>query len=195
MTHNETAQILAILNAAYPAFYSKIKPREFEGIIDIWAEMFETDDFNIVKYALKQLIAQHTGFPPDIAALKAKINEVIAVATGQPTHEELWQILKKAVANGIYGADEEFAKLPEVLQKYCGTANTIRTLAQIDEQTFNTVNHGQFLKQIPIIEQRQEFELSMPNDIKKLISQAVKSRLSNKELNDSRNAILKQMEG
>lgn len=161
MTRTETLQILTLLRASYPAFYSKFQKRELESIVSLWTEMFENDDFSVVKYALKELISTHTGFPPDIAALKNKIKELFAVATAEPTTAELWQMIKKAASNGYYGAQEEYDKLPTVLQRWLGSPNALRELSRIDIETFNTVTHGQFMKQINIIKAREEFDRKM----------------------------------
>ena len=87
MTRGETLQILSLLRASYPAFYSKFGKQELENIVSLWTEMFEDDDFRIVKYALKDLIATHTGYPPDIAALKNKIKEICSASLNEPTDE------------------------------------------------------------------------------------------------------------
>ena len=195
MTRDETLQILALLRASYPAFYSKFQKRELENIASLWTEMFEKDNFDIVKYALKDLIATHSGYPPDIAALKGKIKELCSAATNEPTDEELWLILKKAVCNGIYGAKQEFEKLPPVLKKYCGSPATLTELAYVDSDTFNTVNHGQFLKQIKVIKEREEYSRSIPEDVKLLISNTYKQLSSGTtmtldEVNTRRNYLL-----
>lgn len=174
MSRDETIQVLALLRASYPAFYSKFGKAELEGIVNLWSEMFAHDDINIVKYALKELIATHSGYPPDIAALKTKMREVCSAATDEPTDEELWFILKKAVSNGNYGSQREFDKLPPVLQRYCGSPATLREFALIDSDTFNTVNHGQFLKQIKIIKEREEHSAKMPQEVRMLIQSVFK---------------------
>ena len=171
MTRAETLQMLSLLRASYPAFYSKFQKAELENIANLWTEMFEEEDFNVTKYALKELIATHSGYPPDIAAVKNKIKEICSVATNEETDEELWQRLKRAIANGIYGSREEFEKLPPVLQRYCGSPATIREMAMIDSDTVNTVNKGQFLRQIKIIREREEYAMRMPENVKLLVSQ------------------------
>lgn len=195
MNKQETTQILALLNAAYPAFYSKMSRMEIDGVIALWAEMFVDDDFGLVKYALKELIATHTGYPPDIAALKTKIAEVTQAATDKPTHEELWQKLKAAASNGYYNARAEFEKLPPVLKRYVGSPATLREYAMIDADTFNTVNHGQFLKQIKVIEDREEYAQKMPDNVKMLIASVytpleAPKQLDDGEVNDKRNKLL-----
>lgn len=195
MNKQETTQILALLNAAYPAFYSKMSRMEIDGVIALWAEMFVDDDFGLVKYALKELIATHTGYPPDIAALKTKIAEVTQAATDKPTHEELWQKLKAAASNGYYNARAEFEKLPPVLKRYVGSPATLREYAMIDADTFNTVNHGQFLKQIKVIEDREEYAQKMPDNVKMLIASVYQpleapKQLDDGEVNERRNKLL-----
>ena len=197
MTRDETLQILALLRASYPAFYSKFGKSELEGIANLWTEMFEHDDFNIVKCALKELISSHSGYPPDIAALKNKIKEICLTASGEPTNEELWLMLKKAVSNGYYGAKEEFEKLPPVLKRYVGSPHTLTELAYIESDTFDTVTHGQFLKQINAIKEREEYSKRMPEEVKALINSTYKPLVEttvNEEFNERRNNLLNSLE-
>ena len=193
MTREEVTQMLSLLKVTYPAFYSKMKRDDLMLIVDLWSDMFREDDVNIVKYALKELIATHSGSPPDIAAIKNKIKELCSSATGEATDEELWLVLKRAVSNGLYGAEQEFEKLPAVLKRYVGTPSTLTELALIDTDTFNTVTHGQFLKQIKVIKEREEYSLRMPDEVKCLISSVYKPLVETatvKQINERRNAIL-----
>ena len=199
MTRAETLQILTLLRASYPAFYSKFGKGELENIVSLWTEMFEGDDFNIVKYALKELIATHSGYPPDIAALKTKIREICSAGSGEPTDEELWQMLKRAVSNGLYNARREYDRLPPVLQRYCGSPSALTEMAYIDSDTFNTVNHGQFLKQIKVIREREEYSAKMPDAVKALIGRVytpigTTGRMSLGEFNEKRNLLLDSLE-
>lgn len=168
MTREETASMLTILKTAYPSFYSKMKARDGELTLELWSEMFRNDPVEIVKFALYKLIEVHNGFPPDIADVKAKAREIISASTGEPTDEELWIILKKAIKNGIYDAREEFEKLPPVLQRYCGSPETIRELATGDTDILNTVTHGQFMKQIGTMRERQKFEDELPEAVREV---------------------------
>ena len=196
MTREEVTQMLSLLKVTYPAFYSKMKRDDLILIVDLWSDMFRDDDVNIVIYALKELIATHSGFPPDIAAVKNKMKELCSSATGEATDEELWLLLKRAVSNGIYGAQQEFEKLPRVLQRYLGSPRTLTEFAYIDSDTFNTVNHGQFLKQIKIIKEREEYSLRMPDEVKMLISSTYKPLVETatvKQIGERRNAILGEL--
>ena len=201
MTREETASMLTILKTAYPSFYSKMKPRDGELTLELWSEMFRDDPVEIVKFALYKLIEGHNGFPPDIADVKSKMREIISASTDDPTDEELWLILKKAIEKGIYDAREEFEKLPPVLQRYCGSPETIRELAAGDTDILNTVTHGQFMKQIGTMRERQKFEDELPEAVREVTRRLcgkipdANGYLSDREINDRRNALHAALDG
>lgn len=200
MTREETTSVLKILKVSYPAFYSKFSKDDMVAVLDLWAEMFADDDVRVVKVALFKLIETHQGYPPDIAALKAKIRELVVASTGEPSDEELWRMLRNAVCNGYYGAKEEFDKLPRVVQRYLGSPSALRDLAQIDVRTLDTVTHGQFLKQIVSLRERQEFADSLPEPVKEAVAKLYRkpegpAMLSEGEFNAARNNVLDQLEG
>ena len=191
--------MLSLLRVSYPTFYSKMKTKDMALVLDLWAETFAMEDVNIVKVALLELISTHTGFPPDIAAVKSKIKDLVSVATGEPTDAELWQMLKRAASRGYYGAEAEFEKLPRVLQRFVGSPATIREYSMIDSDTFNTVVHGQFLKQIKIIRDREDYDMRLPENVKAFISAAYnplldKRALTESETNARRNNMLNALE-
>jgi uncharacterized protein YcgL (UPF0745 family) len=199
MTREDTASVLKILKVSYPAFYSKFSKDDMVAVLDLWTEMFADDDVRVVKVALFKLIETHQGYPPDIAALKAKIRELVVASTSEPTDEELWQMLRRAVSNGYYGAREEFDRLPRVVQRYLGSPSALRDLAVIDEKTLNTVTKGQFLKQIVSLRERQEFADSLPEPVKEAVAKLYRkpegpAMLTGDDYNTARNRVLNQLE-
>lgn len=171
MNKIETAEALSLLRIAYPAFYSKITPKEAEAAILLWESIFINDPYEVVLVALKELISKHSGYPPDIAALRHQIDQMKVSAVGEPTDEELWILLKKAASNGYYGYRKEFESLPKILQRYLGVPETLREYAVMEEETFHTVVKGQFLKQIGTIRQRDQFDRETPNEVKQLLKE------------------------
>ena len=57
MDRLETADILAVLKAAYPQFYNGLSPKEANKIVDLWAEMFKDEPVMVVAVAVKAMIA------------------------------------------------------------------------------------------------------------------------------------------
>ena len=200
MTDTETKKILAILKAAYPAFYSKMGRDELYGVVNVWQDAFVNDPYELIAVAVKSLIKTHSGYPPDIAAVNNELKNLVAAASGEPTDEELWNIYKHAVQNSGYCENETFDKLPPILQRYCGTARTLYEHAMMPLDVFNSVLHGQFLKQLPIMRQRQEYRDSLPEATKHLIEEIARRKTlpseqkpTSQQLNEKRNAIVAEL--
>jgi len=201
MNRIETVRIMEILKACYPAFYSKISKPELDTIVSVWQESFADDRVELVAVAVKSLIKTHSGYPPDIATINTELKNLVSAATGEPTDEELWYIYKRAVQGSGYCENETFEKLPPILQKYCGSARTLYEHAMMSLETFNSVLHGQFLKQLPIMRQRQEYHDSLPEGTRQLIAGLAKQKSlppaeqmpTPQEMNEKQNKILKQI--
>ena len=199
MTREETAAVLKILRLAYPTHYSKMRVGDMNDTLDLWATIFMPDDPRIVTEAVRDLIQTHTGFPPEIADVKTRIREIVASVTGGPTDEELWLMLLTATGNGYYGASEEFAKLPPVLKRWCGSPSRLRDLSIMPSDTLGSVIHGQFLREIKAMREQEEFNARLSPALKEYIAAAF-GRLpgaeekSPNELNAARNRVLDALE-
>lgn len=201
MTRQETAAILKILKIAYPGFYSKLPPGEMNDWLSLWSTVFAEEDAQIVTYAVKDLIQSHTGFPPEIADVRTKITELVRTATGEPSDEEYWRILIRALGNGVWGAEDEFRTLPTELQTYCGSPSWLRDHARMDIETLNSVVHGQFLKQFPAIKRAQREREAMGPELLGIINK-VFGRIPDGEyvpldagrVNDRRNELISRLE-
>lgn len=136
MTKQETAKILAVLQAAYPNFYRGMSASEVDSVIAVWASMFEHEPYTIVSAAIKTLLASdEKGYPPHIGAVKAAIRCITEPDT--PTESEAWAVVMKAASNSAYHSESEFLKLPETIKSTVGSARALRTigLAEGDELT------------------------------------------------------------
>ncbi len=201
MTRTETIQIMAILKAAYPAFYARMPQEELNGAISVWQDAFSDIPSALAAAAVKSLIRTHSGYPPDIASVHAEIRNITDAASGEPTDEELWQIYKRAVQNSGYCENETFDKLPPILRQYCGSARTLYEHAMMSLDVFNSVLHGQFLKQLPVMRQRQEYRDSLPEGMRQLVEGLTRQKAlppaekkpTPQELNSKRNEIVSQL--
>ncbi len=143
MTYDETLAIMSVLKAAYPNYYRDMKKADASQIVTVWADMFADDDFTIVAAAVKSLIKTRTStFPPNIGEVTEKIMMIRCPA--QMTGMEAWNLVRKAISNGIYGAQREFDALPEDVRKIVGSASQIREWATMDSDTVNSVVASNF---------------------------------------------------
>lgn len=201
MTREETAACLSVLKAAYPMFYNKMKTNDAVQVVDLWSTMFANDDVNVVKFAIYKLIEEHTDFPPAIADVKNKIKELVSISSGEPTDEELWSILRNAITNGYYGAESEFAKLPPVLQKYCGSPGYLRDHAvNSDVKILDSVEKSHFLRQINAMRERVRYENELPPQMRELLLKSYGAMgtndgsLTEGQFNDNRNKLLDSLD-
>lgn len=169
MTRDETVIILGILKTSYPNFYKDMCKDEMYNTINLWNEMFEDDDVNIVKVAIKELI-QTLKFPPAIADIKQKMYD-LTNRENLPT--DLWASLKKAIGNSAYHSEEEFEKLPMECKMFIKNPRQLKELSQNDSNINDTVVKGQFFKQIEIIQKRIKEDKLMLPETKKIREMAL----------------------
>jgi len=202
MTVKETGKIMDILESAYPQFYKSQADEERTKATKLWAAMFADDDLAVVAAAVKAFIATDTkGFPPVIGIIKSKIADI--VSHDKMTEYEAWNRVKEAIGNGIYGAEEEFAKLPPVLQRLVGSAYQIQEWARnMDSKTLESVVGSNFMRSYRARAEYEREDLMLPSDLKKFIeafSERMKlpeaeKQLTEFEVNDRRNEIRRQLE-
>lgn len=138
MTRQETGIIMDILTTAYPAFYNGRNAPDMRMTVNLWAEMFAEDDVKIVAAAVKALIAtDDKGFPPHIGAVKGRIRKISN--PDEMTEQEAWTHIAKALRNSSYNAEEEFSKLPPILQDVVHAPQQLREWARMDEATVQSV--------------------------------------------------------
>ena len=170
MTYDETLAIMAVLKAAYPAYYRDMKRSDADGIVSLWTEMFKDEPANMVAAAVKAYIASDTkGFPPHIGAIKDAIVKIKAPKS--MTEQEAWLMVKNATRNGLYGSAEEFDKLPPICQKLVGGPSQLREWAMMDSDTLNSVVASNFQRSYKVMEKREKERLALPSDVRDIMAQ------------------------
>lgn len=141
MTKKDMIGILAIIETAYPN--TKRNEQQRIEAVNLWTSLFAEDDPKDVAQAVRfYLVNDATGFPPSIGAIKARMAQLRAPAIMGEV--EAWGLVSKACRNGYYGAEEEFAKLPEQIQKVLGSPRQLRDWAMLDEDTLESVIASNF---------------------------------------------------
>lgn len=161
MTKVETGKLLYLLQTAYPKYYDGKTAEELAGAVDLWYDLLKDQDATLVFAATKELLGT-LKFPPTIADIKEKIYNM----TNQEEDDlALWDELDRAVRRGLYNTQAVFDGLSPLVKKFVGNPAQLRDLALGKTETFNTVTKGQFLKQIPILKQREkELKMMLPEN-------------------------------
>jgi hypothetical protein len=159
MTRDETKKIIRIIADSYPNY----KPSDLSETIDVWSMMLEEYPYNQIAMALKAYILTDTsGFAPSIGQLVNKLTS----AEPQLNEMEAWSLVSKAIRNGYYGAEEEFAKLPEVVQKAVGNPANLRAWSHTDEQSIENVVQSNFLRTYRAVVKRESEQCKLPDSIR-----------------------------
>lgn len=75
MTKAETAQILAILKAAYPNTFKSLTAEDATATVNVWAAQFANMPVSVVMVAVNKLISTNV-FPPTITEVKERIRSL-----------------------------------------------------------------------------------------------------------------------
>ena len=170
MTRDETLAIMSVLKAAYPNFYKDMKRAEAEGVVNLWAEMFHDEPAQLVAAAVKAHIANDAkGFPPHIGAIKTAVVKI--KDPEEITEQEAWGCVKRALANGIYGAKQEFEKLPPVIQRIVGSPQQLTDWAVMDIDTVNSVVASNFQRSYRARAAHEREYLALPSDVREVMHQ------------------------
>ena len=164
MTRDETKRIIQIMCATYPNYH----PADLSSTVDSWHMMLEDYPYNQIAIALKAYITSDaSGFAPSVGQLISKLKTI--TSGNEPSELEAWAMVSKALRNGYYGAEEEFAKLPELVQKAVGNPSNLRQWATTDVDSIENVIQSNFLRTYRSVVKRAEEVSMMPSDVKALM--------------------------
>lgn len=167
MTREETIKIMTIIQAAYPNY----KPVDKTATVDTWTIMLENYPYRQVEAALKAYIQTDiSGFAPAIGQVIATINRLFSQEALNDM--EAWALVSRALRNGYYGAEEEFEKLPTLVQQAVGYPDNLRHWSQSELSSIETVVQSNFLRTYRIIVQREQEKQKMSLDLQNLIDNA-----------------------
>ena len=176
MDREETKKILRIMVDSYPNY----KPSDMSETIDVWQMMLSDFTYNQVAMALKAYIMSDTsGFAPSIGQLVGKMQMI-----SQPNElneMEAWALVSKAIRNGFYGAESEFAKLPELVQKAVGQPSQLRQWAHSDMESIETVIQSNFIRTYRTVVKRENEVSRMPKEVQILIEKTNSLMLESKK--------------
>ena len=154
MTRDEVKRIIQIMCTTYPNYH----PANLTDTVDVWAMMLEEFTYQEISLALKAyILTDTTGFAPSVGALVSKVRK-----TEELTEMEAWARVSRALRTGTYGAEEEFAKLPPMVQKAVGRPSNLRQWAQTGAESVENVIQSNFIKTYRSVAKRENDLLALP---------------------------------
>ena len=189
MTKADVVGIMAILETAYPQYYSKRDNQQRMEAVNLWAELFADDDPRLVGAAVKTIIVSGGAFPPSIGEIKNKMHNLMAPEEISET--EAWAMVSRACANGIYGYEAEFAKLPPTVQAAVGRAEQLREWGMMDVETVQSVVASNFMRGYKTAQRREKETAMIPESVKVLLENVGTRMLP--EISDERKALAREL--
>ncbi len=176
MERSDVLKILAVLRGAYPQFYRGISKQEAEDTVNLWLDMFKGDDARIVTVAVKCLIeSDEKGFPPTIGQVKSHMR--LLTEKEELTESDAWNLVSKALRNGLYGSAEEFEKFPPEIKRIVGAPSTLREWAMMDADTVHSVVSSNFRRSYRAIAQKEREIGKLPQDVRNMLAGMVSGNL------------------
>lgn len=171
MTVDETLKVFAVLKANYNNFFKSMSRLDAQAMVNLWAEMFENVSYSLVGAAVKAYIASDTtGYPPNVGQINEQIRRL--TQREQMTEQEAVALIMKATRNGIYNAQEEYDKLPPILQRLAGSPDQIRAWAVMDADELQTVVSSNLMRSYRVIAKKEEERQTLPASVAQLLETA-----------------------
>ena len=166
MNKMEAMKLLAVIKVSFPNF----RPDDIEMAADVWADVLSDFSYQQLGMALKTYIRTNTsGFAPSPGQLIELLSAV--KHSNDETETEAWMRVATALRNGAYGSEQEYAKLPPLVQKAVGSAKQLRIWA-LDEEFNEEVAKAQFLRVYRAESQKAKDYEKLPKDVQMLIDNA-----------------------
>ena len=175
MNKRDTAGVMALLQTAYPAYYAKQTDQQRVEAVNLWSELFADDPAPAVYAAVKAIIVTGGTFPPSIGEIKNKMHDLTAPASLSET--EAWALVSKAIRNGIYGYEQEFAKLPPTVRAAVGRPEQLKEWAMMDVGETESVVASNFMRGYKTVQRRDRETAMIPESVRTLISGVTQAML------------------
>lgn len=137
---------------------------------DVWYSMLKDLDYALASRSV-QMHMQTEETPPTVAGIRKQSAKLKADETDDLNETAAWSLVLKAIRRSTYYSDEEFAKLPPVVQRAVSSPRQLREwamLEDVDGKTL-TVIQSNFQRTFRAEQQRERERSKLSPDVLKLM--------------------------
>lgn len=168
MTKKETAQILAILKEYYPRDFTST---DLQTKVEAWYLVLKDYEYVVAQNAVIAFVTSDLqGFMPSVGQIIDKIKQ-ISSPEKELTEAEAWAKVYKAICNSAYNSKEEFAKLPDAIQRAVGNPDVLKSWSLLTVDEVNTVIQSNFMRSYKSANTQQKQYDALPNATKDFTKQ------------------------
>lgn len=164
MDLTDTKKIMAYVSAAFPKYYANVTKDSVNRQAIVWQEVLgEYSTAEVKAGAMSYIASDSSGFPPTPGQIIEHIHFV-----GKPQDHsgtQAWALVRKAVNVPWDQFEASFATLPRAVQIAVGSPESLKELAQMDTQRFETVAQSNFLRMYDAAQRREAKEEKIPNAV------------------------------
>ena len=166
MTHEEFLLLVKGMKAVYT--YDNFLADGYS--IEMWYALLKDLPYNLAAASLKSFM-QTSNKVPTPADIR---NGVASLSQPEELNEmQAWSMVSKAIGRSGYHSQEEYDKLPEVIQRAVGTPRQLFVWSQTEDGV-ETVVQSQFIRSYRRELERKQYRQSLSPDILSLIETTAK---------------------
>lgn len=166
MTRDEVIKIQMVIQAAYPNY----NPPDKTITANTWLALLEDFTYDQVLAAVHAFIrTEKKGFAPSIGEIMDKLQ--LLFGEEETSAGAAWTMVLKAIKNSTYHADEEYEKLPRIIQKVIGGPQRLTELATM-ENLNTSVESSNFMRDYRVALETDREIRKLPPELKMLTNKA-----------------------
>lgn len=165
-----TAKEFGFLADAIKTYFPRDNVLPTENAMRLWYEELKDIPYQLAHLALQKYVCTNK-FAPTIADIREQVAELNNQNEEELNETAAWSIAWKAICNSGYHAEEEFAKLPPVIQRTVHSPAQLREwalLKNIDGKTI-TVLQSDFQRAFRVEQQRERERSKLSPGVLKLM--------------------------
>nr|DAJ20198.1 MAG TPA: replisome organizer [Siphoviridae sp. ctjRi1] len=175
MTAQEASAFLSKLAQAYPAQYARLGAAELKGQIELWSGTMEGYSLEQAVVGLQVFLRGDTkGFPPVPGQVIDCIERVQRPVEDGYTNAECVALIRRAIGDSLYHAEEAFERLPELCRRAVGTPRNLTEWGQLDSREVETVVMSQIIRSLEATRVRMREDAKLPPSIREALRLAGK---------------------
>lgn len=156
-----------VLVKAMKAVYTDPKFIPDSYAFDVWYSLLQDLEYETTSMAVQKYILSNK-FPPAISDIR---EQYVSVTHPKELSEmEAWSLVSKALRNGYYGAEQEFEKLPKIVQKAVGSPSQLRNWSQTSIESIENVIQSNFMRTYRSVVAGEKEITKMPKKIRETIN-------------------------
>ena len=165
-----TKEQFKILVKAMKAVYTQPTFIPDQDAFDVWYSMLKDLDYAVASRAI-QMHMQTEEYPLTVAGIRKQSVKITGNTENELNETEAWSLVLKAIRRSTYYSEEEFTKLPLVIQRAVGNPRQLRewaTLEDVDGNTL-TVLQSNFQRTFRAEQQKERERQKLSPDVARLI--------------------------